>query len=240
MYIEALEDGMIVSFTKKANSGSLYYSLDKQEWNELTGGTPVVNSGEKVYFKGDLVPGESNGIGTFVINKQCNVAGNVMSLLFADSFIGKTDLTGYNYAFYNLFKNCTTIKSAENLILPATILKDNCYKMMFANCTGLIAAPKLPATTLARACYEYMFHGCTSLTSAPELPATTLANSCYRFMFYNCTNLNYIKMLATNISIGLGNWVSNVSPTGTFVKAEGVEIPTGSSGIPEGWTVETA
>jgi hypothetical protein len=56
MYIEALEDGMTVSFNNKASSGSLYYSLDKKKWSELTGETPVVNSGEKVYFRGDLYP----------------------------------------------------------------------------------------------------------------------------------------------------------------------------------------
>ena len=46
-------------------------------------------------------------------------------------------------------------------------------------------------------------------------------------------------MLATNnISIGSSLWVQGVSPTGTFVKSAGVEIPTGTSGIPEGWSVQ--
>ena len=423
MYVEALEDGLTVSFTKKATSGSLYYSLDKQEWNELSGETPAVNSGEKVYFKGDLVPGTRSGIGEFSINKQCNVAGNIMSLLFADDFVGKTDLTGYDYAFKNLFNGCTTIQSAKNLILSATTLANYCYHFMFYGCSSLTSAPELPATTLASYCYQYMFTGCTSLTSAPELPATTLAehcynnmfsgctslttapelpattlaehcynnmfsgctsltsapelpattlaehcynnmfqrctsltsapelpattlanycydgifygcsgltsapelpattlaeycyqsmfsgctvltsapelpattladccyqnmfydcsgltsapelpatmltrycysnmfknctnltsapelpattlaDGCYNSMFWGCTSLNYIKMLATDISASscLNYWVKDVSSTGTFVKANGVEIPTGTSGIPEGWTVQT-
>lgn len=264
MYIEALEDGMTVSFT----NSSLYYSLDKQEWNELTGETPVVNSGEKVYFKGvDLVP--NYGIGTFTINKQCIITGNIMSLLFGDNFVGKTDLTGYDYAFCYLFRDCTTIQSAENLILPATVLTNSCYANMFYGCTSLTSAPELnatnlvdwcyanmfwyctnltsvpvllPATTLTNGCYNSMFRDCTSLTTAPELPATTLVKSCYGQMFENCTSLNYVKMLATDISeySYLNNWVKNTSSTGTFVKADGVEIPTGTSGIPEGWTVETA
>jgi hypothetical protein len=84
-----------------------------------------------------------------------------------------------------------------------------------------------------------MFYGCTSLTQAPELPATTLASNCYQYMFNGCTNLNYIKCLATNISATncTYNWVSGVSETGIFVKAEGVEWTTGNSGIPSGWTV---
>ena len=345
LYLEALEDGMTVSFDKKATSGSLYYSLDKQGWSEFTE-SQTINTGEKIYFKGDLVLA-SSGIGTFAINKQCNVAGNVMSLLFADDFVGKTDLTGYNKVFRSLFNHCITIQSAENLILPAITLSEGCYWQMFQDCTGLTIAPELPATTLAVACYnsmfynctsltttpsilpattlsmfcyqamfirctsltsapelpattlanycygnmffgctgltsapelpattladycyQSMFNGCSSLTSTPKLPATTLANNCYQAMFqyctslttapelpattlaYNCysnmfdgcTKLNNITMLATDISASycLSYWVANVASTGTFVKAEGVEIPTGSSGIPEGWSVQVA
>lgn len=61
-------------------------------------------------------------------------------------------------------------------------------------------------------------------------------------MFYGCYKLNYIKMLATNISAPdcLLNWVSRVSSTGTFVKnAAMTSLPTGASGIPSGWTVNS-
>jgi hypothetical protein len=87
-----------------------------------------------------------------------------------------------------------------------------------------------------------MFEGCTSLTTAPELPATTLASYCYDSMFYGCSKLNYIKMLATDISATscLSNWVYNVSPTGTFVKNKNATwTVTGTSGVPSGWTVKT-
>ena len=118
---------------------------------------------------------------------------------------------------------------------------------MFSGCTNLTTAPELPATALAISCYRQMFHGCTNLTAAPELPATTLVNYCYQEMFYGCTNLSSITMLATNIpasGVCLSNWVSGVASTGTFTKAasliqgsEAGQIPTGTSGIPEGWTV---
>ena len=35
-------------------------------------------------------------------------------------------------------------------------------------------------------------------------------------------------------------WVKNVSTTGTFVKHPDAILRTGESGIPSGWTVETA
>jgi hypothetical protein len=85
-----------------------------------------------------------------------------------------------------------------------------------------------------------MFYYCTNLTTAPELPATTLADDCYYYMFYNCNKLNYIKMLATDISASgcLSNWVIGVASTGTFVKNPDMNsLPTGYSGIPSGWTV---
>jgi hypothetical protein len=33
------------------------------------------------------------------------------------------------------------------------------------------------------------------------------------------------------------DWLLNASSSGTFYKPKGLEIPTGASGIPEGWNV---
>ena len=88
-----------------------------------------------------------------------------------------------------------------------------------------------------------MFRGCELLTTAPILPAATLASNCYQRMFDGCTNLNYIKMLATNVSaaLTLDAWVYGVSPTGTFVKNSAATWDvTGINGIPTGWAVQTA
>ena len=141
--------------------------------------------------------------------------------------------------YQSMFENCTSLTTAPEL--PATTLSKNCYSYMFHGCSGLTTAPELPATTLSKNCYSYMFRDCSSLTIAPELPATTLVEYCYSNMFNGCTKLNYIKMLATNISANycLYNWVSNVSKTGTFVKhLDMTSLPYGSSGIPDGWTVQ--
>lgn len=116
----------------------------------------------------------TSGIGTFTISKQCNLKGNCLSMLFGDNTKGNYNLSGYNYAFYRLFYNCTTIKNVSEGFLPAMALSSYCYAYMFYGCTGLISTPKLPATTLASNCYYYMFYGCKSLTEGPNLPATTL------------------------------------------------------------------
>lgn len=91
-------------------------------------------------------------------------------------------------------------------------------------------------------CYESMFYNCRGLIKAPELPAKILTQSCYYRMFYNCFNLNYIKMLATDISATdcLVGWVKGVSSTGTFVKnKDATWNVVGADGIPAGWTVKT-
>ena len=93
--------------------------------------------------------------------------------------------------------------------------------------------------------FRYLFRECATIVQVYEsfLPATTLDDNCYKQIFKDYSKLNYIKMLATDISASncLYNWVSNVSSTGTFVKNPAMtSLPTGNSGIPNGWTVLNA
>ena len=241
----ALENGTI-TFTP-TNSNVINYSIDNgNTWIE--GSSVNVENGVKVMWKGTMRPIEIeyNGIGKFSSTCNFNVEGNVMSLLYNDEFEDKLEIE-WTYCFFNLFYGAEKLTNAENLILPATTLKINCYQQMFDgctsltsapkilpaktsavecytymfhNCTSLVSAPELLATTLANFCYNCMFSGCTSLTTAPELPATTLAMGCYEDMFNGCTNLNYIKAMFTTTpsDIYAYNWVDGVAVSGTFVK----------------------
>ena len=146
-----------------------------------------------------------------------------------------------NDCYREMFLGCTSLTTAPEL--PATTLTIGCYQDMFNGCTALTTAPALPATTLANNCCWNMFSGCTSLTTAPALNATTLVIQCYFNMFKGCTNLSSITMLATDISASncLKDWVKDVAATGTFTKAAAqTSLPTGTSGIPTGWTVVDA
>ena len=249
----AKDEPVVFSFTPTSGN-VISFSYDGWTWTEITSGhAVVVSSGHDVMWKGNMTPiDEPNnyGIGTFRARGtdsfddtgEFDVEGNIMSLLYGDNFSGQTSLSGKDMAFGELFYQCRGLQNAENLVLPATTLSEGCYYEMFFGCTSLTTAPQLPATTLATTCYAYMFNGCTSLTTAPELPATTLANWCYNGMFSGCTSLNYIKCLATNKSATYctSYWVRNVASTGTFVKASGVSWPSGTSGIPNNWTVQDA
>ena len=67
-------------------------------------------------------------------------------------------------------------------------------------------------------------------------------------MFCGCNKLNYIKMLATDISATdcLTHWVKNVASSGTFVKNPAmITLPNAIlynnyAGAPSGWTVLNA
>lgn len=143
--------------------------------------------------------------------------------------------------YIGMYSGCTRLKSAPEL--PAMTLAEECYYSMFRNCTSLVAAPELPATTLAEQCYQEMFPGCINIETAPVLPALTLTKWCYESMFFGCAKLNYIKMLATDISAiyCMDRWVDGVAASGTFVKnAAATWDVVGTSGIPGNWTIEYA
>ena len=183
--IESLADNNKISFTY-----TIYYSINDGIWNTLFPGEYVtINNKDRIYFKSEITPIQSDGIGTFTISSYCNLSGNIMSLLYGDNFEGQVDLTNKTYAFRYLFENCDAIVSAYNLTLPATVLSNYCYQYMFSNCSNLLKAPELPATTLANYCYQYMFRNCTNLATVFKLPATELKQYCYAYMFYNCQNL---------------------------------------------------
>lgn len=229
------------SFTK-----TISISTDNGEtWTSKTSSTngttlATLNTGDKMLIKGsETAYGNGSYYNQFTSTGKFNVEGNAMSLLYGTNFDHQTSLSGKDYAFQYLFKDCSRLISAEKLSLPATTLAGRCYYAMFQNCTYLTTAPKLPATTLANYCYSNMFYGCSSLTTAPELPATTLKQYCYQSMFGSCSNLSNITCLAIDISATncVDVWLSGVFASGTFTKAASMTSwTTGASGIPSGWT----
>lgn len=247
--IEATQDGTTIYFRQSSYAADegldplkVEVSTDDGEtWTEVTaapaeddipGATLAeLDEGEKV-----LIRGKNEAYGyfsnnaddsvencNFFSNKACYVYGNVMSLVGGDDFARMRKVK--DYAFACLFSDFD-----DELDHSWVLSKDG---------DELI----VPATTLAEYCYGNMFFGCTGLTTAPSLPATTLASNCYSFMFHGCTGLKYIKAMFTTEpgSSYTSNWVKNVKATGTFVKNSAATWNvTGDSGVPTGWTVETA
>ena len=176
------------------DSNTIEYSKNGGEWTTCPGGTTIpVVSGDVVQFRGDN-QAYLDWVGFTACTCGFKLSGNIMSLVNSTGFSGETTLVSVE-TFPEFFEECTGLTDASKLLLPATALSEDCYEMMFFNCTNLTTAPELPATTLAYSCYNDMFNGCTSLTTAPELPATTLASHCYNGMFQGCTSLTTVPEL---------------------------------------------
>lgn len=246
--IESLEDGNVFNIKMSSDNPTqmgIYYSLDDgtswKFWSRYETPAWHLDKNEKIMIKCNTNTFSSRNYQYryFTSTKTYNVYGNIMSLLYGDNFVGQTTITSNTYVFNRMFLNSTYIVSAENLILPPSMVV-GCYQAMFMGCTSLTNAPKLPAT-LENYCYGNMFYGCTSLTTAPELLTTILVQGCYYQMFKWCTSLNKVTCLATDRSASdcTGSWLNNVSSTGTFIKNPSMSSwPSGNWGIPSGWTVQ--
>ena len=181
----------------------VFYSLDQTNWvsmgtTDTTAITATVPANKKLYLKattdGWCDENNNNYSNNISISNDCNIGGNIMSLLYGDNFQNQNTFPNNSKrTFDHLFTKWAgnpdnRIVNAGDLILPAITLTDYCYSSMFGGCYSLTTAPTLPATTLAWGCYNDMFYR-TPLTTAPALPATTLAQYCYRSMFSGCTSL---------------------------------------------------
>lgn len=253
--IEALGSGTVTFNINNPNIlSATSFKKNDGEWTTFTTSNKniSVENGDEIQFKSTHKNyGFAEGASVFTSTAQFNVKGNIMSMGEGDNFEGAETITAVNL-YQIFFKGQTNLISAENLVLPATGLSQNCYGEMFSGCTSLTTAPELPATTLTDKCYYMMFYGCTSLTTAPELPAQTMVTDCYKGMFEYCSSLNYVKCLATNpeqssgsVAIFTDAWVLGVSSSGTFVRPASsasawATVTAVGSGIPSGWTVQNA
>ena len=243
----ALTSGTICWKAFGSLTKTIEYKKNNGSWTSITstadGATISVNAGDSVKFR-------SSSNTTYATSKsaysgfeggtaQFDIEGNIMSLLYGDGFASNTALTNSTYIFCSLFKKALVV-SAKNLILPATTMKEYCYRALFSWCTTLVSPPALPATTLAKGCYWYMFEQC-SITKAPALNANAMVAECYGHMFEGCALLNTIECYATtglNTSKCREDWTKNVAASGIFVKPASVTgYPISSYGIPPGWTV---
>lgn len=236
--LEATVDNTQITFINYA-SNPVYYRINQGKWENIPSNDNKsitgINKGDTVRFKGtnstyyggDYSP-------SIACSNPCYVYGNMMSMVDATNFASLTTLPEGSDTFHGFFMYNTDSPDEQNSHL------------------NLINHPTkdllLPATTLRDGCYKSMFAGCQKLTRAPVLPAATLVDNCYAFMFDGCSSLAYIKCLATDISATncTQNWVNDVSASAsrTFVRDPNMPYDTtsgwsrGDDGIPSGWSVE--
>ena len=141
--LKARENGTKVTFTDRSDGDVTWITSDGRSGViSLVNNTVSLSAGQRVWFLGD---GTNNAFGTGVentssriaMNKDCEVYGNIMSLLGPDFATATTLPSTRTFAY--LFSGQTHLKNSleEGLVLPATTLTDGCYRGMFKGCTGL-------------------------------------------------------------------------------------------------------
>ena len=141
--IKAKENGTTVTFTDRSSGDVTWITSDGRSGKiTLMNNKVTLAAGQRVWFIGDgtnnaFGSGTENASSRIALNKDCEVYGNIMSLLGPD-FATATTLPGNN-TFAYLFSGQTHLKNSaeEGLYLPATTLTDGCYKGLFKGCTGL-------------------------------------------------------------------------------------------------------
>ena len=231
----ALESGTF-TLTIDANLSTsafqyIEYSLDGNTWvktdnvnsQSVVITTPTIANGGKVYWRGignQMANSFSNNPSIFSSTCRFDASGEVMSLLKGKNFT-KTRNVG-NSAFARLFKDCTTIVNAKDLIIEVGSIGSYGLQEMFINCTSLITTPyindfngahsfngmfkgcsslvevtyDLPVpSTISNRSYSSMFEGCTALVKTPNLPLTEFGAEAYSSMFQGCISLTTISTL---------------------------------------------
>lgn len=142
----------------------------------------------------------------------------------------------YDNSYAWMFRDCTALTDISNITMPET-LAYNCCSRMFQN-TAITQAPELPATILADDCYYFLFADCVNLSTTPTLPANTIPKNGYYSMFLYCGQVNKIvtNMLDISASNATGYWLTGVAATGDLYCDPNLTISVGTSGIPNGWT----
>ena len=212
-YIKSLDYPINVSLNVEGNTGItpeetaifeefLQYSTDGSTWNPLPLGYLInLQVDQVVYFKSfdeniikrDLsavlnlngftfLPEEKYLHFTISGNGHAEVGGHLNSLLKYSS----------NGCYYGLFRDNTSIVSAENLVIENVNGASIGYcAEMFSGCTGLITPPEFIAEA-ARFSHRGMFRGCISLIRSPKITIRNALFGCLFETFSGCTSLNKV------------------------------------------------
>lgn len=226
--IESLVDNNEIRWKHDSISRQIYYSLDGNNWSSAfsdTSGTllATLNTGDKLYLKGDHIKGSHNDRCFFSISGEYNLSGNILSLIYMDDFYEKYSIQSTE-CFYGTFSD-TPIVSAENLVIPINNVPNSGLRKLFSNCKSLVSADisfissvepygmydmfsgctnlkyiKLPSSTLTLSNYAmwYCFDGCSSLETNIILSVNDVYDYMCANMFYGCTSLKEITINITN------------------------------------------
>lgn len=148
--------------------------------------TLSLQANSKIYFRGtNTVFSNGNYYNYFRCTGKFGVGGDITTLLEPSGNV--LDLSGRDYVFYGLFlitSNQRYLVSASDLLLPSTTLSKGCYSSMFMYNDLLSTSPVLPARILTEYCYEMMYYKCYSLSVITSYADDISAYRCtYKWLY---------------------------------------------------------
>ena len=225
---------------------TLEYSTDGSTWStpvyDASGkfGIALQNQNDKVYFRSsDGLSQSDTKYYRFTETEIASVGGDIRTLL---DYTDRTLSSASARCFFSMLSG-GKITDASNLDMSGiTTLSTGCFRSMFGGNSLLTAAPQsLLATVGASSAYDNMFYNCTSITETPEIHTVPNGMDSFSFMFSGCSNLNKVYLYAAGWDSSKADyWLDGVSATGDFYNLGGATIPTGTNGIPSGWTEHTS
>lgn len=163
-WIEALED---VTFNSECNELiSPYYSYDKLNWNKTYSTSRVLRSGQKVYFKSKINPG--NGyLFKLQVSGRFNVGGSLLSIFYDSDYLNYLDYDISESIKFTVFQNSKVVNAKELVLPPCNKYSSDYLRELFLNCSLLVSSPRIPK--MDNTMIPSMFKNCTSLQEAPTL-----------------------------------------------------------------------
>lgn len=141
------------------------------------------------------------------------------------------------------FNGCVNMTSAPVIKLDTYWSGKTINSMMtnmFNGCSSLTSIDLSNVQFMGKFAASNMFNGCSNLRG-PVIINTQASNGWAGNMFKDCSSLDDIRYLGSNWTSGNAqDWVSGVAATGDFYNLGGATLPTGTNGIPSGWTTHTS
>lgn len=163
------------------------------------------------------------------------------SLVEVPDFSGITTL-GYG-SMCNVFDNCSGLLTPPDFDSLVTTGERSGLSWAFHNCTSLQRPPRFPSlTTVGYYGLNRCFMNYRSLTYGSDLSSVTnLGTRGLERMYSSCSSLSSatVPTLSSWTTSNSSDWLVGVAATGTLYNYGTSTIPTGTSGVPSGWTVVT-
>lgn len=264
--IQAIANNPTVTVNKNGSpTGSMSYRKNGEgEWASINSTTSIsLQNDDYLEIKGNIKNEEYSKQWKFNTNVASSIElGGYLMALNKNTEINNSNNTIDSATFFDIFRDCNGLISAEHLIFPSDVI-DNCYANMFNGCSNLKKIPLLPVTELKYCCYKYMFGYCTSLISV-QVPALIAGDRSYMYMFAYCTSLTSVELAATSFNTytcssmfdsctsltsiilhctritgysPFSSWLNNVKTNGICYCPSDASYSASDLGLPSTWTL---